>query len=239
MRQYKTKCLVKPHKEKVQAKLREIKQWLKQHPNITPVALIQLINPILRGWGNYYKHAVSKRIFAYFDHRMVQLLLGWAKRRHPNKGVRWVVNRYFGTVGGDHWVFKGKGKDRRGNPQIQYLYRLATTKIVRHIKVKGKASPDDPDLENYWKDRNTTYGRHYYSPGTKLYQIAQRQKWQCSQCRQQLFNGERIHLHHVEAIHKGGTDQLDNLKLVHQQCHKQLHGGGSQLRCQELEPDDG
>lgn len=87
IRGYGNKCLTKPQKEKVQAKLREIKEWLDKHPNVEPGEVIQVLNPILRGWANYYKHGVSKEIFATFDHHLVKMLIKWAKRKHPSKGI--------------------------------------------------------------------------------------------------------------------------------------------------------
>ena len=34
-----------------------------------------------------------------------------------------------------------------------YLAKFAWTKIVRHVQVRGWASPDDPALARYWADR--------------------------------------------------------------------------------------
>jgi RNA-directed DNA polymerase len=224
------KTLVKPQKTKLLSKLREIKAWLNTHPNARPEAVIQVLNPILRGWGNYYKHGVSKVAFAMFDHHMVRLLLRWAQRRHPNKGTRWVTSRYFGQRGGDRWVFKAHGPNRHGQHVTHYLFRLATIPIVRHVKVKGTASPDDPALTTYWTTRRTRYGRHYFEPGSKLYGVASRQGWQCPLCHDHLFNGERIHIHHETEVQQGGNDDKMNLSIVHTECHIQIHGGRARTR---------
>lgn len=226
IRAYGKKCLAKPQKEKVQTKLREIKAWLEKHPNVEPGDVIQVLNPILRGWANYYKHGVSKRIFATFDHHLVKLLIKWAKRRHPSKGVRWVIPRYFGRSGGDRWVFKGRGLNRWGEMADSYLYRTASTPITRHIKVKGNASPDDPSLQTYWTQRWTKYGKTYFAKGSKLYLVAESQHWTCPICQQHLFGKENhpIHIHHVQEVAKGGSNEQDNLTLVHLPCHVQIHG---------------
>jgi RNA-directed DNA polymerase len=229
IRRYGRKTLTKPQKEKVQAKLREIKTWLHDHPNIQPEAVIRVLNPILRGWANYYKHGVSKEVFATFDYYLVQALIRWAKRRHPNKSGHWVVSRYFGRLGGSRWVFKARVQDRRGQWQDIYLYRLATTRITRHVKVQGRASPDDPTLATYWARRQTRYGRTYYIPGSKLYQVSERQDWRCPICGDHLFNGERIHMHHREAVVTGGNDADENLVLVHSGCHRVIHGRSASL----------
>lgn len=224
IRQYGGKCLIKPQKEKVRDKISQIKTWLNEHPNAKPEVIISVLNPILRGWANYYKHGVSSRTFSYFDHRMVKLLIKWAKKKHPSKGVEWVVPRYFGRIKGDHWVFTAKSRDRKGEPKDSYIYKLASTEITRHVKVKGEASPDDPTLITYWKERQTKYGKTYFAPGSKLYKIAQNQKWQCPICGEHLFNGERIDTHHILQVAQGGNDEVQNLVHAHKECHKQIHG---------------
>lgn len=213
IRQYQGKCLIKPQKEKLRGKLREIKSWLYEHPNLKPKAVIKVLNPILRGWANYYKHGVSSRSFNYFDHRMVKMLIKWAKKRHPNKGGEWVVPRYFGRIKGNHWVFKAISQDRKGNKRMEYLYKMASTKITRHVKVKGKGSPDDPTLQDYWEKRQSKYGKSYFAKGSKLYIIAENQKWKCPVCGEHLFNGENFDTHHKIEVTEGRNDEIDNLVI--------------------------
>ena len=77
---------------------------------------------------------------------MWRLTYKWAKFRHPHKAKRWIIARYFGAFNRsrrDRWVF---GDRETG----AYLLKFAWTKIVRHVLVKGGASPDDPALAGYW-----------------------------------------------------------------------------------------
>jgi RNA-directed DNA polymerase len=69
--------------------------------------LIAILNPKIRGWCNYHRHASSKATFQRLDHLIFRLLWQWARRRHPKKNRHWLASRYFTTVGGDHWVFFG------------------------------------------------------------------------------------------------------------------------------------
>ena len=186
--------------------------------------MIEVLNPILRGWANYYKHGVSSEVFGTFDHHMVHLLLRWAKKRHPTKGPRWIVPHYFTRVGGDNWVFYAKTADRRGDPTVDYLYKVARTTITRHVKVAGTASPDDPALTDYWATRSTKYGKTYFAKGSKLYLVANSQGWRCPVCREHLFNGQRIHIHHVKMVTDHGTDEQENLCILHEVCHQVVHG---------------
>ncbi|HEY9633906.1 MAG TPA: group II intron reverse transcriptase/maturase [Coleofasciculaceae cyanobacterium] len=225
IRSYKGKCLIKPQKEKVLAKLREIKEWLRNNCSAKPEAVINYLNPILRGWANYYEHGVSKEVFAYFDHEMVLALWRWAKKRHPNKGKKWVKNKYFGRVGNDHWVFKATTKDRTGKTKALSLLRMATIPITRHVKVSGSSSPDNPALVEYWEKRRTKYGKTRFEKGSKLYKVAENQKWHCPVCGEHLLNGEEWHTHHKISVKDGGTDEIDNLIHLHKACHRHLHSG--------------
>lgn len=229
IRQFNGKCLPKPQREKVIAKLREIKAWLVAHPHVSPAAVIHYLNPILRGFANYYKHGIYREMFEYIDYRMFHMLFCWAWKRHPNKPKSWVLRHYFGRVTQDSLVFRTSLIDRNGKPRIAQIYRTRATPATRHIKVQGKASPDDPSLKAYWQYRQTRYGKSYFARGSFLYQIAQQQHWKCPICGDSLFNGEPIDTHHIVPIAKGGTDAISNRVHLHTTCHQQVHGRGRSL----------
>ncbi|HTD05222.1 group II intron maturase-specific domain-containing protein [Undibacterium sp.] len=78
----------------------------------TQANLIRLLNPVLRGWANYHSHVVAKETFARVDGSVWAMLWRWAARRCPNKGARWVKERYFKTRGTRNWVFAATEKKR-------------------------------------------------------------------------------------------------------------------------------
>ena len=147
------KCLFKPQKEKVLQLLQDVRQWLRTHRQARALNVIAHLNPILNGWANYYRHAVSKQTFAYVDHQLWKTLWRWCLRRHPNKGRHWIKRKYF-TFGeyGD-WQFFAKFLTPEGIELEMRLKRLACIPIERHVKVRGSASPDDPALNEYWEQR--------------------------------------------------------------------------------------
>ncbi|GFE69370.1 HNH endonuclease signature motif containing protein [Chroococcus sp. FPU101] len=223
VRSYNGKCLIKPQKEKVIAKRREIKEWLKSHINVEAADVIRYLNPIIRGWGNYYKHSVAKEIFASLDHDLVHPLLRWARKKHGKRKTKWIRYYYFGRVGGDNWVFKAKTKNRKGRETLINIIQLAKIPIVRHVKVKLDTSPDDPDMRDYWEKRLTRYGRTRFSDGSKLQKVAINQGWKCPVCGEHLLNGEEWDTHHKLPVREGGTDEETNLVHVHKTCHINLH----------------
>lgn len=153
VRKYNGKLLIKPAKAAVKRMLIHIRELLKTHPTAKTENLIRQLNRKLRGWANYYRHVVSKKIFAYVDHQVFQALLTWINRRHPNKSARWKQKRYFRRQGLRQWVFFSTFRDVRGQQGHLDLYSMASTPIARHIKIRASASPYDPAYRQYFERR--------------------------------------------------------------------------------------
>ena len=224
IRSYQGKLLIKPQKEKVLQFCKKIGDIIKSCYSWTQINLIKKLNPILVGFANYYRGAVSKDIFSYISHRVWGYLWKWAKRRHPKKGKKWVYNRYFRTYKGQKWTFMCEGTNRSGKEQRYTLTNIARDiPIIRHIKVKGSASPDDPSLKEYWEKRYESMGKKLWARGSKYELIARKQGYRCPVCNDPLFNGERIETHHIVSVKDGGSSDIENLIHLHSPCHKQEH----------------
>lgn len=236
IRQHNGKCLTKPQKEKVLVKLKEIREWLKNYPDVSPEVLINKLNPIIRGWGNYYRYGVSKQVFSFFDDQIWRMLYKWALRRHGKRRKKWVLRKYFRRLSGG-WKFFALTQDRRSKPKSIYITELSKIPIQRHVKVKGSASPDDPTLHEYWHSRGTRHGKTRWIKGSKLYLIAEQQNWLCPICSEHLFNGEEIDTHHIQSVKDGGTDNINNLVHLHKVCHQATHYCRRSGK-PRLEPDD-
>ena len=203
IRQFNGSCYTLPQKEKVLDLLDRIRTWLKENVGAKPEAVIYTLNPILRGWGNYYRHGVSKKTFSYIDHHVWKALWQWARKRHPKKGEKWIAEKYFMPPRGRRWTFFTTVENRKSRKSLLRLVQLSDIPIERHIKVRGTASPDDPELDDYWHKRQTRYGKSYWSKGTKLHQVAENQNWHCPVCGEHLFNGEELQTHHNIPINGG------------------------------------
>jgi RNA-directed DNA polymerase len=205
-RHYNGKLLIKPSKKKVLDFCKRIGKEIKKMNGAEQESLVKKLNPILQGFANYYKGVVSKDAFNYISHRMWQYLWRWAKRRHPNKSIKWVRKRYFKTINGNKWTFATITSDRRGKEKDLILYPIAYTPIERHVKVKGNASPDDPSLKEYWEKRHQKYGKSYWERNSRNYKIAENQNWKCPICGEPLFNEEELDTHHISPVAQGGLD---------------------------------
>lgn len=211
------KLLIKPSKEAVRRlKTRLRREWLALRGQ--PVkAVIGRLNPIIRGWANYYRHVVSKQVFNSLDWWMWGRCVRYARWQHPHKSTSWLSGRYWGRwqrQRNDRWVF--------GDPDTgAYLLKFAWTPIRRHVQVLGASSPDDPQLRRYWQARRE---RARVFHGVEAW-LARRQRHLCPVCGNSLFNGEELHKHHLVSRRDGGSDDRSNLRLLHLFCHQQAHSG--------------
>jgi RNA-directed DNA polymerase len=234
------KLLIKPSVKAVRRFRERLAAEIRALRGQNAAVVIARLAPITRGWAAYYRTVVSSRQFASLDHYLWKLTYKWARRSHSNKSKTWIVDRYFGKFNrfrNDRWVFGDRDSGA-------YLPKLAWTGIVRHVMVKGGASPDDPDLAEYWANRRRTV-----KPPLDEYtlRLLSKQDGRCPLCRDPLLSAdqppqsprewERWWLHVTRRaivadylVHRGGPGSADGARtrLVHASCraHITCTGGG-------------
>lgn len=225
LRTYKGTAIIKPSKAKVLSFCKEIGKTIKTLQGATQETVITKLNPILRGFANYYRGVCSKDTYNYIEHRVWQYLWLWANCRHPNKSTNWVKEKYFHPNKNRKWVFACKGKDRTGADKQVELFYMPSVPIERHVKVKGNSSPDDSSLKEYWESRQKKAGKSHWAKGSKYYQVAQNQQWCCPICGEPILSegNQEIETHHITPVSSGGGNDIHNLTHVHKSCHKQVH----------------
>jgi len=225
------KTLIKPSKEKTKVHYDCIAKVIEQHKIASQAVLITRLNPIIKGWANYYSTAVSKEIFSELSKKVYQKLKSWAKRRHPNKSGKWKADKYWQTIGDDNWVFA----TRQAGKNPLRLLKHEQTPIVRHVKVKDDASPYDGNLV-YW---STRMGKNPEVPKT-VTALLKRQKGKCAHCGLYFTEESVLEVDHVIPKSKGGKNSYDNLQLLHRHCHDEktaLDGSsGNKSGCNSAKP---
>jgi RNA-directed DNA polymerase len=67
--------------------------------------LIQKLNPILRGWGNFYQHASRpKRDFGRIDHFVHERIYYWLRNKYPRHNARALYHRFYKRAGQNNWL---------------------------------------------------------------------------------------------------------------------------------------
>jgi RNA-directed DNA polymerase len=226
VRDYRGTILVKPSRKNLAAFLAKVRAIIKASGQATAGHLIVRLNPIIRGWVNYHRHAASKHTFTKVDDAIFRALWQWAKRRHPKKAKRWIKEKYFAVIGRRRWVFQGEVQGRKGKSQPVRLLAAANVPIQRHTKIKGAANPYDPAWELYFEERlGVKMARTLKGRGTLLY-LWKEQNGVCPVCNQKITSLTGWHNHHIVRRVLGGSDTADNRVLLHPNCHQQVHHQG-------------
>lgn len=213
------KLEILPQKEKVQKVIRKMQEKLDNNKTAKPESIIRMLNPIIRGFGMYNRFVVSKRTFSSIDSALWHMLWKWAKRRHPNKSRKWIRRKYFTTTG-RKWMFE----DEVGNT----IMNMESIPIVRYelIRKGMRVHSNDSKTKEYCQKRVYTNAlSQVYS--IKVEKLMRKQKGICSSCgrpvTQEDIAGKRVHAHHMLPRSKGGSEKLNNLRLLHQDCHALAH----------------
>ena len=203
------KTIITPSKESQKRHYRKVAEVIDKSRGLDQATLIMKLNPIIRGWCNYFSTVVSQKIFERLWHLVVWKLLKWGRHRHRNKGRGWIRLKYFKTVEGNNWTFATR-EDK--NPLM--LIQHSSTEIKRYVKVKGIASPYDGDWI-YWSSRMGTHPE----VSTRVAKLLKKQKGKCALCGNYFTDGDSIEVDHLVPTSLGGRNSYDNWQLLHRHCH--------------------
>ena len=104
-RKFKGKLIIMPSHKSMCKITQKVSELIKNSQTIKQEILISRVNEIIRGWANYHHATWAKKSFSTIDHRIWKMLWRWAKRRHPNKGKQWIVNKYRKIHKGRKWTY--------------------------------------------------------------------------------------------------------------------------------------
>ncbi len=206
--------LTQPSKKNVKAFMTKMRESVRTMCSVKQEDLILKLTPIIRGWANYHRIQMAMRTFSRCDHLIWELLWRWADRRHPNKGKRWVKQRYF---------VRTKGRDWRFAIKDQILPILGEFRKRTHVKVVAEANPYDPAFDEYFTKRLARKMDQTLEGRRKLRWLWWWQDGLCPACFQKITRETGWHLHHRIKRTNGGSNATSNLTLLHPNCHMQLH----------------
>lgn len=205
-----SKTLIKPSKKAIKIHLDAVKAKL--NTCIEPSSVIRILNPVIRGWCNYYHTVVSKRIFNSCRQRVYEKLMAWARRKHANRSRAWIYEKYY-TREVTRLKFTAVERENR-----IYLVNHDDTKIVRHVKVKGPRSVFDGNI-TYWSNRLASR----MGLSKRVTMLLKKQQGQCASCGIMFSTTDILEVDHIVAKTDGGKDHVENLQLLHGHCHDKKH----------------
>jgi len=93
-----------PSKKALASILDKVRSLTRRAQHRTLADLLRRLNPVLRGWCNYFRHGVSSRTFSYVDHFAFWRIVGWLRKRHVGLNMHTLVRRYL-----PNWAVRAEG----------------------------------------------------------------------------------------------------------------------------------
>ena len=240
-----------PNKRKVLDIIQCIKFIFKVSSNSDAYNLIVKLNPIIRGWSNYFNMANSSHYRDIIRNTIYRLSWKWASRKHKRWGRKLIANKYFlrnpdslkkikySKFKNRKWVFHGivkeKSRYHEGKPKTIYLVdvgnasQLLSSKFYilpkKYLTIHGYHS-------DYMKlvDHNTNVNFKAGGMNSSFKErFLKRQNNLCAHCNESLLDSEGIygnqnlHIHHIHPIYRGRSrNKISNMVLLHSWCHRDI-----------------
>lgn len=170
--------------------------------------LINALNPVIRGWANYYgcSDANTAHILSKMDYFLYLKVRRWAKRVHGTTGKARVC---FKQIGSYKWVFATESHTLLRH--VEY-----SRPINAYVKVQSKRSPFDNN-QIYWNNRFKQNVNGVFNARQSALLI--KQNGRCKYCRQFFDENDVLEVDHISPRSSGGSDSSSNLQLLHRHCH--------------------
>lgn len=145
------KVLVMPTQDGIKSFKSKIKEIFKQYRSSSLELLIDKLNPVIRGWGYYYRFVNSKGIFGKLDQYIWYKSLNWVKRLHQRRKVLKYCKMYFKpfseTYASETLTLLNGAKR---------VFRLSIIPLIEHIKIVATANPFNKNDDEYFTKRYST-----------------------------------------------------------------------------------
>ena len=241
-----------PNKNKALAIIKKIKSIFDSSQNSDAYNLIAKLNPIIRGWSNYFNMGNSSRYRDTVRNAIYHLVWKWAHKKHRKWGKKLIANTYFLNRSDNNlknfskfknvkWVFHGSvRKKSRYNPEKRKtIFLVNVGSSTRLLSSKNYIIPNNLiNIHGYHPEyfklidfnSNTNFKAMEINAPLKE-KLLKRQNNICSHCSKPLYFMEsgkliynELHIHHVDPISKGGsTKNITNMEIIHSWCHKDIH----------------
>jgi len=203
-----TVLVIEPTKGAIQNVKDEIKEAVKKEKSIK--SILRKLNPILRGWTEYYRiSAHSKEAFKEVGNFLWETMRNWAKSKHLGITDEEVMRKYVIKGKSHKWMWGANDKEVLLNPATVSSWTLRPIKLDKnpYLLENKDYFEKRKELRSASKFRSIIYKKFNYK---------------CIVCNQELQNGEPIELDHIIPKKDGGTYVIENIRPLHQECHRKI-----------------
>jgi RNA-directed DNA polymerase len=133
----KTAIYTYPSKKSLASVMDKVRTLTRRARHRTLADLLRRLNPVLRGWCNYFRYGVSKRTFSYLDSFVFKRILGWLRKRHAGLNMGTLVRRHL-----PNWEIRDDEIELfRPHTVVVDRYRYRGTKIPTPWANETEGSP--------------------------------------------------------------------------------------------------
>ncbi len=229
---------VYPDKKSIKCFKEKVKSILKRNQNSSPYKVINILNPLLRKWSNYYSVG-THRFLSKLDHFVFIRIWRYLSRKYQKTSKSIIVQRYFqGTKSPVNrtWHFHGtwnNSKSKLRNNNIVWLiimYLLNHPLPAQTFRAENKLLDTSAYISNIekvkWdvfivKKRMVNNNNNYW---TRLFI---KQQGICPICNQELgyLTENKLEIHHIIRVVDNPflAGKINNQQLIHKSCHKHIH----------------
>ena len=102
----KNKIYLDISRENIKSHQLEIKKFLKSTRFVPIDSIITSLNKKIANWQAYYAYSPSiYKVWSEMNYYLFWRIWRWCKKRHKNKGSKWLYSRYWSYKKGQKWVF--------------------------------------------------------------------------------------------------------------------------------------
>ena len=226
---------VYPSNDSISKFKKKIKLLFVKNQNLTPYKLILLLNPVIRGWGNYFAIG-TKRVFSRLDHFIWFRTWRWLRRKFKKVSTKTIYSRFYaGSTTDRSWHFHATWNN--ASPDLlkrkgKILHLVLLTRLTPGIPAQTFKPTKEVVNESYFINQKGSINWNVSINRSKSNGVSEnlwsklynKQQGLCTLCKQDLgyFSGGNLHIHHKEqiALHPKLIHNFENQELVHISCHK-------------------
>jgi RNA-directed DNA polymerase len=171
-----------PSKKSVTRFKEKIREAFRKLQRTSAGALINKLNPIIRGWANYFQTVSSKSTFTSLDHYIFQKVWIWACRKHPNLTKQRIKDLYFRKDKGRDWILYSRTQEG----EIIQLLTMAKFPILKY-RICKDLNPYLSSNKSYYLEREASSFK--YTHGSLINKLIEKQKGYCPVCEQAIVLG--------------------------------------------------
>ncbi len=213
------KTIIQPSQKSVRKHVQQLREILKNNRSARISDLIKKLNPVIKGWCNYFRSVCSAMTFKRVHHDLYQMLFLWGKRRTGKYKISY--QKYWREINGKMTFCSDPPQG--GEPMMLYTHN--EVRIQRFVKVKGDNSPYNGDW-TYWGKRMGSYP----NVNAKIQKLLKKDNAKCNWCGLSFKPQDELDVDHIIPKIDGGSNRIKNLQLLHRHCHHEKTGIENQQR---------